>query len=105
MRTFVWGLIAGVLLVPALALVAALAGLLPAAATAEPPDWEVALAQRALARSVARQAPAQANPVTPSSENLRAGMRLYRDNCAGVCRSSRPSLPPEVQADWQAPRP
>lgn len=83
MRTFSWGVIVGVLLAPSLLLIAALAGRLPVAATAEPPGWEVALAQRALARSVGREALAQDNPVTPSSENLRAGMRLYRDNCAG----------------------
>jgi len=83
MRKFIVGLIAGIFLVPALVLIAAFAGWLPVAATAEPPGWEVTLARRALSDSVARQAPALANPVSPCSEHLRAGMRMYRDNCAG----------------------
>ena len=117
MRTFAGGVIAGILLIPMLVLIAALAGWIPVAATAVPPGWEVRLARRALASSVARQAPVLANPITPSSEHLRAGMRLYRDDCAGChgdagkpsawgSHAFYPRVPqfdsePPSQPDWQ----
>jgi len=83
MRSFAFGVIAGVLLLPALFAFAALEGRLPVAATPDPPAWELALARSALARSIGREAAPQPNPISSSGENLRAGMRLYRDNCAG----------------------
>lgn len=117
MRGFAVGVIAGIALGPALVLIAALTGWLPVASTADPPRWEVTLGRRALARSVARQAPALANPITPSNEQLRSGMRLYRNNCAGChgdagkpsawgSRAFYPRVPqfdlePPAQPDWQ----
>lgn len=117
MRTFAWGVVAGLLLGPAIAVTAAFAGWIPVAATSEPPAWELAVARRALASSVAREAVPVPNPIAPSTDNLRAGMHLYRDNCAGChgdagkpsawgSRDFYPRVPqfasePPSRPDWQ----
>lgn len=83
MRNFILGLIVGSAALPILAAVIFLLGGSPVDATAAPPRWETALARRSLAASVARQAPKIQNPVPLSSDTLRAGMKTYRDACAG----------------------
>src|SRR3982750_3958471 len=83
MRNFVIGLVLGMVVLPAIALAAGLLGLFSTQATSEPPRLEKAVAQRAFSASVARHAPRQANPVAPTEENLRAGLMLFRNNCAG----------------------
>ena len=52
-------------------------------ATATPPAREQALARVAVRASVARHAPRTPNPLRPSDEVLLAGMKVYRNNCAG----------------------
>ncbi|HEX3233102.1 MAG TPA: cytochrome c [Gemmatimonadales bacterium] len=48
------------------------------------PSWiESRIAKMALNASLARRAPHLANPFPPSDSNLAAGMRIYRNNCAG----------------------
>jgi mono/diheme cytochrome c family protein len=81
MRSFVFGLLLGTLVVPIAALIVCLAGCVPA--TSHPPRREMFLARRALAASVARRATRLRNPVEPNSGNLRAGLQVYRDNCSG----------------------
>lgn len=83
MRTFILGLIVGSAALPILAAVIFLLGGSPVDATAVPPRWETVLARRSLAASVARQAPKVQNPVPLNSDTLRAGMKTYRDACAG----------------------
>ena len=58
------------------------AGFWPIAATSQPPSWESGLALRAVQASVER-APAQPNPVAASEENLLAGMKTFKHDCAG----------------------
>src|SRR6476660_9223437 len=58
-------------------------GFWPVMGTAEPPAWETTMARRTLTASVARQAPKAQNPLSPSSEVLRAGLKVYRDGCSG----------------------
>jgi len=77
------GFILGLVLVPLLLFVGGSLGRLPVAATATPPSWESRLAERALRASLERQATGLINPLPETDENLRAGMRLYRMNCAG----------------------
>ena len=83
MRTFVCGLLAGIF--GMLIVVAAVFqfGQIPLVATPDPPRWEIVLGRRALASAVARQAPQLQNPVPPTTENLRLGLKLYRDGCSG----------------------
>lgn len=83
MRTFIAGLVVGISVVPAIALIAALIGVLPVRATATPPAWERRLAGKALRKSLERKARHLTNPVPASDENLLAGMKLFRGGCAG----------------------
>ncbi|MDQ2662853.1 MAG: cytochrome c [Candidatus Eremiobacteraeota bacterium] len=62
-------------------------GVLPANADARPGKFERWAAGQSLRASVARGAPATANPVPPTAENLTAGLRLYAANCA-VCHGT-----------------
>ena len=83
MRNFVLGLVAGVVATALVVATTLLFGGWSVDATSAPPRWEAALARRSFAASVARQAPRVQNPVAVSSETLRAGMKTYRDACAG----------------------
>lgn len=83
MRNFLLGLLAGILLIPLTMLLAGYFGLFRTVATSEPPRWEKAFAQRAFNASVTRRAPRAQNPIAPTEENLLAGLRLFRNNCAG----------------------
>jgi thiosulfate dehydrogenase len=82
-RNFFYGVLVGVILVPLAIFLVVRAGLWPVAATVVPPAWESRLALRALRASVERSAPAEANPVAPTEENLLAGMKVFKDGCAG----------------------
>ena len=82
--------------------VAVVAGLVPVDATDEPPRWEGAIAERALRASLARRVPERANPVPPTDSNVIAGMRTYRENCAG-CHGG-PSKRPEPFGESFYPR-
>src|SRR5882724_6662887 len=92
MRRLALAVVAGMLVVPAGAWVLAWLGAWSVDATATPPAWEQALARMAVRASVARHAPRTSNPLRPSSDVLLAGMKVYRDACAG-CHGgpSRPS--------------
>lgn len=52
-------------------------------ATAQPARFELAVMRALLNRAVAREAPHLTSPLPPSHENLRAGLKIFRDNCAG----------------------
>jgi mono/diheme cytochrome c family protein len=60
------------------------AGLMPANADAKPSGAERWAARTSLRVTVAREAPKQNNPVALTDENLTAGIKLYKQNCA-VC--------------------
>jgi len=83
MRKFVLGFFVGILTFPAGFVLLAWLGLFPALANADPPGWEKALAQMALNAYVSRRAPHLSNPVAATDENLLAGMKIFRDACAG----------------------
>jgi len=80
---FAAGIVCGVL--GTLVVSAALVLLWPwqVAATAPPSALEVSLLHGLLNRAVAREAPHLSNPLPPSHENLRAGLKIFRDTCAG----------------------
>jgi thiosulfate dehydrogenase len=48
-----------------------------------PSRWEISLMTSAAHASLRRRAPEVPNPVAPTEENLIAGGKLYRDECAG----------------------
>jgi mono/diheme cytochrome c family protein len=83
MRRLALAVAGGMLIVPAVAWVLAWLGAWSVDATAPPPAWERAIARMALDASVARRAPRISSPMQPTAEHLLAGMKAYRDNCAG----------------------
>jgi mono/diheme cytochrome c family protein len=83
MRGFIWGVIVGILLVPAVGAVLLLLGVFPISATANPPNWESSFARKAFAASVARQAGKTQNPIPVTDASLSAGLRIYREGCSG----------------------
>ncbi|MGB7281440.1 MAG: cytochrome c [Candidatus Acidiferrum sp.] len=83
MKKFVLGFFVGILVIPAGALAAAWMGWLPVNANAAPGRMETAFAHLALERAVARSAPHVSDPIAPTEENLMAGMKIFKDDCAG----------------------
>ena len=84
MRRFWLGLVLGALLLPLGTLGAAALGLMGTDTAPNPPLWEAKLARLAFTRSVARHADSIPNPVPPSEDQLRVGLRIYSGNC-GEC--------------------
>jgi thiosulfate dehydrogenase len=83
MRRFLLGILVGLLGPVLAALLTARLGFFSVYATEEPPAWEVRLARMAVDASVARSAPQLRSPIGSSDAELLAGMKLYRNNCAG----------------------
>ena len=81
-RIFV-AFVIGVATVPALLILGAWLGVLPVPATSRPPGWEDRFAEFALDRAVARSARDLAAPIGDDSQTLLAGLKIYRNNCAG----------------------
>jgi len=93
-RHFIFGVLAGLLIGPLIATLIMIAGFAPIAAKTQPPGLESGIARRALNASVSHAAPRMANPLAPSSETLRAGLKIFRENCAG-CHGE-----PEHPSSW-----
>jgi len=83
MRNLMLGFAAGLATLPAVLFVLGLLGVLPTRSTATPPAWETAFARGALHAAAASHAPHLRNPVVLSDSTLRAGMKFFRDDCAG----------------------
>jgi len=83
MGRFLLGFLIGVLALPVTILIVARLGLLPIHANTSPTGWEIGVAHMALSASAARQAPHLPNPIAPTEENLMAGMKLFKNDCAG----------------------
>jgi mono/diheme cytochrome c family protein len=82
-RQYAIGLVVGLLVLPVMVLLGGLLGLFPTSGTATPSAFETAFARHALHAAVARQAASLHDPVQRTEMTLRAGMKRYRDNCAG----------------------
>lgn len=93
MRIFICGLLVGVVAVLVVTAVVLWFGYVPIVATSDPPRWETLIGRRALASAVARQAPKLQNPVPPTSDNLKLGLKLYRDGCSGCHGDAANSSP------------
>jgi mono/diheme cytochrome c family protein len=83
MQRFLLGFVAGILAIPVIVFITGWLGVLPALANSEPPRWEKAFAQMALSSYVERHAPHLTNPIQATDENLLAGLKVFRDACAG----------------------
>jgi thiosulfate dehydrogenase len=84
---FVLGLIAGLLLMPVVAFLYVRLGYAPVATASPMLPLERQITHMALNARIAKEAPAQ-SPVTANEENLAAGARIYREDCA-VCHGVR----------------
>jgi mono/diheme cytochrome c family protein len=80
---FLLGVVVGLAAMPAVALVMAWLGVFPMHAKAVAPGWEEAFAQYALKRAVERRAPHVSNPLPQTDETLLAGLKVFRNACAG----------------------
>jgi thiosulfate dehydrogenase len=84
MRSFLAGVFVTLAILLAVAIVAARTGLVNFKADQPPSALETKFAMSAVDASTERHAPKITNPIQPTTENLLAGARLYRDDCA-VC--------------------
>jgi len=91
MRSFLIGLVAGVVLVPLVFVAMGYLGRFSVPATAQQPAWEEQFAHRALSAALSRQAREMRNPIVVSDDELLAGMKLYINNCSGC--HGRPGEP------------
>lgn len=83
MRKFLLGFAVGILILPVTAFVVAWLGLMPMNADAHPYTLERAFAHFALDKAAERRAPHLSNPVAPTEQNLMAGAKLFKGDCAG----------------------
>ena len=81
MIKFLFGLIIGLAVIPAAGYMYFRLGLAPVATAAPAIPFEEALARMALHARISKEAAAQA-PIAASEDNLAAGARIYRENCA-----------------------
>jgi thiosulfate dehydrogenase len=86
MKSFILGLIVGIVLLPVAAFLYIWLGYAPVATAAPPLPLEQTLAVIALHARIAREAPKD-SPVPPTEPNLLAGAKLYREYCA-VCHGT-----------------
>ena len=87
-----------------LALLVLRLGLVPVSADVAPPGWETSLMGSALHASVARQVKGPPIAVSPTEENLIAGVRIYRDMCAR-CHGRTAVRPATLGASLYPPAP
>jgi hypothetical protein len=90
MRMFFLGVVIGLLVGPALALVCALAGWIPVAATSDPPGWEVSLA-RVLTHGVRYSGMGAWADLMPPEDRWKVITFL----------SHLKDLPPDVASEWR----
>lgn len=93
MKAFIVGLIFGVLLVPFCGYLYIKSGSMPAATSDPPLPFEKFMAKTALRARISKEYP-RTVPMQPSEDNLVAGARIYRENCA-FCHG----LPQQAEPD------
>jgi hypothetical protein len=94
MRKFIFGIIAGLLVLALGGLTAATLGLLPTTADATPPPLERRVATGALDASMERHAARASSPIPPTDEILIDGMKVYTMNGISIMLSALESATP-----------
>ena len=102
MKTFIIGLIVGLIALPFCLYIYFITGSAPVATSAAPMPFEKTLAHGALNARVAKEMP-KSVPITPDEPNYLAGAEVYRQNCA-VCHG-RPGETPTAIARGMYPKP
>lgn len=92
MKSFLIGLIVGLLVIPVAGYFYIRSGRMPVATSAPPMPLEKYIAHTALHARLAQEAPKNV-PIQPTEDNLLAGAEVYRNNCSG-CHGlpGRPAL-------------
>jgi mono/diheme cytochrome c family protein len=104
MRKFIFGIIAGLLVLALGGLTAATLGLLPTTADATPPPLERRVATGALDASMERHAARASSPIPPTDENLIDGMKVYTMNCS-MCHGTLDNQPSPLEKSFYPPVP
>jgi len=102
MRGFLLGLLTGILILPIIAWISVKAGYVPVATASPMLPLERQITSAALNARMAKEAPSGA-PIGPTEENLMAGARIYRDECA-VCHGLRDGVKSNI-AQGMFPKP
>ncbi len=79
-------------------------GFFPTPANVEPPHWERHLAMGAVDASMERHAPRVTNPLMPTDDNLKDGIKLYTMNCA-LCHGGLDRKPSTLANSFYPPPP
>jgi len=101
-KTFLIGLIIGLILIPLCVYIYFATGSAPAAAAAPPMPFESTLANAALHAHIAKEMP-KTVPVPADEPNFLAGANVYRENCA-ICHGI-PGGTPTAIARGMFPKP
>ena len=104
MRKFIFGIIAGLLVLALGGLTAATLGLLPTTADATPPRLERSVAAAALDASTERHAPRTSSPIPPTDEKLIDGMKVYTMNCS-MCHGTLDNQASPLEKSFYPPVP
>ena len=83
MKTFLFGVITGALLLALGVMLYLRLGFAEVRADLAPSGWETHLMTAAVRASVQREATEAPNPVAPTDENLIAGGKIFMNDCAG----------------------
>jgi thiosulfate dehydrogenase len=102
LKTFLIGLIVGLIAIPLCVYVYFVTGHAPVATSASPMPFEATLASSALDARVAKEMP-KSVPVPADESNFAAGAQVYRENCA-VCHGL-PGGTPTAIARGMFPKP
>ena len=95
MRTFVFGMLVGVLLLTGGVYYYFVSGMAPAAAADPPMPFEKNLASKSLDAHIDK-ANVPSPPIPANEENFLAGAKVYKDQCAG-CHGLPDQPPPTYQ--------
>jgi mono/diheme cytochrome c family protein len=104
MRNFVLGIVVTIVLLLIGSLGLALLGFLPTRANRPPSKTEARIAMSALDNSVDRHAAHLNNPVSPTDDNLIAGVKIYTMNCAS-CHGDLDGKPSAFGNSFYPPAP
>jgi mono/diheme cytochrome c family protein len=104
MGKFLLGVIVTLLILILGGLGFAMLGFFPTAANVEPPHWERHLAMSAVDASMERHAQRVTNPLMPTDDNLKDGMKLYTMNCA-LCHGGLDRKPSTLAVSFYPPPP
>jgi mono/diheme cytochrome c family protein len=98
MRGFVIGVLVGVLLLAGGVYYYFVSGMAPAAVADPPMMMEKKMANRSLDAHI-QKANIPAPPIQPSEDNMVAGAKIYKDNCA-VCHGLPNQPPPAISGNF-----